>query len=41
MPSRRKKDGTFKDIVHPLNAETRELIEQEVIKEYKKVVDEN
>lgn len=41
MPSRRKKDGTFKDIVHPLNAETRELIEQEVIKEYKKVVGEN
>ena len=37
MPSQRKKDGTFKDIVHPLNAETRELIENKIIAEYKKV----
>ncbi|QQR49358.1 SpoVG family protein [bacterium] len=37
MPSRRKKDGSFKDIVHPLNAETRTLIEQRVIEEYNKV----
>jgi len=34
MPSRRKKDGSFKDIVHPLNAETRKLIEQRIIEEY-------
>jgi stage V sporulation protein G len=34
MPSRRKKDGTFKDIVHPLNAETRKMIEEKVIEEY-------
>ena len=27
MPSRRKKDGSFKDIVHPLNAESRKEIE--------------
>ena len=40
MPSRRKKDGTFKDIVHPLNAETRRLIEEKVVEEYKKVVGE-
>jgi stage V sporulation protein G len=40
MPSRRKKDGSFKDIVHPLNAETRQLIEDKVIEEYKKVVGE-
>ena len=37
MPSRRKKDGSFKDIVHPLNVETRQLIENKVIEEYKKV----
>ena len=37
MPSRRKKDGSFKDIVHPLNAETRKLIEDSVIEEYKKI----
>ena len=23
MPAKRRKDGTFKDIAHPLNAETR------------------
>lgn len=40
MPSRRKKDGSFKDIVHPLNGDTRDLIEQRVIEEYKKVVGE-
>ena len=28
MPSRRKKDGSFKDIVHPLNSETRKLVEE-------------
>jgi stage V sporulation protein G len=41
MPSRRKKDGSFKDIVHPLNSETRTLIEERLIEEYKKNVDEN
>jgi stage V sporulation protein G len=40
MPSRRKKDGSFKDIVHPLNADTRLEIENKVIEEYKKVVGE-
>ncbi len=38
MPSRRKKDGTFKDIAHPLNAETRQQLEEKIINEYKKVV---
>lgn len=36
MPSRRKKDGSFKDIVHPLNSETRKMIEDRVIEEYNK-----
>ncbi|MFA6527447.1 MAG: septation regulator SpoVG [Candidatus Babeliales bacterium] len=36
MPSRRKKDGSFKDIVHPLNADTRKMIEDRVIEEYNK-----
>ena len=26
MPSKRRKDGTFKDTAHPLNSETREMI---------------
>ena len=40
MPSRRKKDGSFKDIAHPLNVDTRQLIEDRIIEEYKKVVGE-
>ncbi len=40
MPSRRKKDGSFKDIVHPLNSETRTEIEEKIIEEYKKAVEQ-
>lgn len=40
MPSRRKKDGSFRDIVHPLNSETRSMIEQSIIAEYERVVKE-
>lgn len=40
MPSRRKKDGSFKDIVHPLNSDTRKMIEDRVIAEYKKLAPE-
>jgi stage V sporulation protein G len=39
MPSRRKKDGSFKDIVHPLNAEMRKLVEERVIEEYNKTAE--
>lgn len=39
MPSRRRKDGTFRDIVHPLNAQTRRIIEEMIILEFKKVAD--
>lgn len=35
MPSRRKKDG-FRDIVHPLNSDTRGMIEAKVIEEFEK-----
>lgn len=38
MPSRRRNDGTFRDIVHPLNSDTRKLIEEGVIGEYKRVL---
>jgi len=34
MPSRRLQDGKFKDIAHPLNHETRELIEKAVLEAY-------
>jgi stage V sporulation protein G len=39
MPSRRRKDGTFRDIVHPLNSGTRKMIEDAIIDEYNKVKD--
>ncbi|OGQ14089.1 MAG: septation protein SpoVG [Deltaproteobacteria bacterium RIFCSPHIGHO2_02_FULL_40_11] len=35
MPSKKLKNGTFKDIAHPLNNETRDLIESKVLTQYK------
>lgn len=34
MPSKKRKDGQFKDIAHPLNQETRNHIEQSVFDAY-------
>jgi stage V sporulation protein G len=34
MPSKKMKDGKFRDTVHPLNTETRRMIEGAVIKAY-------
>jgi stage V sporulation protein G len=34
MPSKRKKDGTYKDIAHPLNNDMRQKIEKKVIESY-------
>ena len=34
MPAKRRKDGTFKDIAHPLNQETRERMERIILSEY-------
>jgi len=38
MPSKKRKDGTFKDIAHPLNNDTRKMIEESVLKEYNNVL---
>jgi stage V sporulation protein G len=35
MPSKRRKDGTFKDTAHPLNNETRRMIEHKVLDKYR------
>ncbi|MFB3062707.1 MAG: septation regulator SpoVG [Candidatus Binatia bacterium] len=40
MPSKRRKDGTYKDIAHPLNNETRKMIEEKIIAQYEKVLAE-
>lgn len=39
MPSRRRKDGSFRDIVHPLNSDTRQNIENQIVEEYNRVVE--
>jgi stage V sporulation protein G len=37
MPSKRKKNGEFKDIAHPLNRETRERMERRILSEYERI----
>ena len=34
MPSRKMPDGEFKDIAHPINSETRNLVAEAVFKAY-------
>ncbi len=38
MPSRKKKNGEFKDVAHPLNNETRRMIETRILAEYEQAV---
>jgi stage V sporulation protein G len=40
MPSRKKKNGEFKDVAHPLNNETRRMIEEKVLAEYDRALEE-
>ncbi|MGH7833714.1 MAG: septation regulator SpoVG [Candidatus Binatia bacterium] len=40
MPSKKRKDGTYKDIAHPLNNDTRKMIEEKIITEYERVLAE-
>lgn len=37
MPSRRKKNGEFKDVAHPLNNECRRMLETRILAEYGRV----
>jgi stage V sporulation protein G len=34
MPSRKKRNGKFKDVAHPLNNETRKMLEDQILSEY-------
>ncbi len=36
MPAKRRKDGTYKDIAHPLNADTRDRMERKILSEYER-----
>ena len=38
MPSVKRKDGEFKDIAHPINSETREMIQKTIIDKYNEVL---
>lgn len=38
MPSKKRKDGQFRDIAHPLNQETRDEIERIIFEAYEKEV---
>jgi stage V sporulation protein G len=40
MPSKKRKDGTYRDIAHPLNSEMRSAIEEKVLSAYKKALEE-
>ncbi|MBO5655045.1 MAG: septation regulator SpoVG [Clostridia bacterium] len=40
MPSRKTAEGTFKDIAHPINSETREMVKNIILDAYKKAVEE-
>ena len=34
MPSRKTPDGEFKDIAHPINSETREMLQKAILEKY-------
>ncbi|MDH5542720.1 MAG: septation regulator SpoVG [Nitrospinota bacterium] len=40
MPSRRKKNGKYQDIAHPINTDFRKMMEDRIFSEYKEVMKE-
>lgn len=38
MPSRKGKDGEYKDIAHPINAEMRKILSEKVLRNYYTVI---
>jgi stage V sporulation protein G len=40
MPSRKTPDGDFKDIAHPINAESRERLQTAILEKYESTVAE-
>ena len=41
MPSRRAGDGEYRDIAHPINSETREMIQNILLEKYETVLEED
>lgn len=40
MPSRRLRNGGFRDITHPLNTETRRRVDEAILTEFRRVIEE-
>ena len=40
MPSKKAADGEFRDIAHPIKAETREYIQKKILDAYQKSIEE-
>ena len=40
MPAKQTKDGQYRDIVHPLNKETRDSLEKMVLEEYRRATEQ-
>ena len=38
MPSKRRPDGTYQDIAHPVNGEMRRMLEEKVLEAYEREV---
>ncbi len=40
MPSKKLSDGTFKDLAHPINKETRSIVEKAILDKYYATLEE-
>src|SRR5512136_1856547 len=40
MPSRRMRNGSFRDIAHPLNTDTRKRLDEAILGEYERITSE-
>lgn len=40
MPSRKTTDGEYRDIAHPINSETREAIQTQILEKYNEILQE-
>lgn len=41
MPSRRAADGEFRDIAHPINSDTRDMVQQIILQKYEAALSES
>lgn len=41
MPSRRSGDGEYRDIAHPINSGTRDMLQNIILQEYQKFLEES